>query len=171
MKTYNYLEVNPGKGIGFAFAYIALIVIILSFVFGGFLGLANAVNNFGSSKGLGFLVGIACIGPIFFLMRFIYPKINIDAKETSLIVRKKNQPDLQINYNEIYGLALNAQRLNTLTLYGKSNEILLHIQPFNNHQLMPELVKDVTANSNFKKSITKKKLLNTTYDMIFYQRS
>lgn len=171
MKTYQYLEVNAAKGIGFALAYIALIVIILSFVFGGFLGLANAVNNFGSSKGLGFLVGVVCILPIFFLMKFIYPKINISAGEDQLIINRKNKPDILVAYSSIDGIVLNAQRLNTLTIYGKANEIIFYIKPFNNHQLMPELVKDITAKSHFKKSITKKKMLNTTYDMVIYQRS
>lgn len=171
MKTYQYLEVSPAKGIGFAFAYIALVVIILSFVFGGFLGLVNAVNNFGSSKGLGFLVGIVCILPIFFLMKFIYPKIKITASDDQLIINRKNKPDISIAYSSIDAMVLNAQRLNTLTIYGKSNEIIFYIKPFNNHQVMPELVKNITAKSHFKKSVTKKKMLNTTYDMVVYQRS
>jgi len=171
MKTYNYLEVNQGKGVGFALAYVALIVVILSVVFGGFGGLADAVNNFGSSKVLGFLVGIVLILPIFFLIRLIYPKVSIHTSTTMLTIVKKNQPDLLIHYNEIYAVALNAQRLNTLTLYGKSNEVLFHIQPFNNHQLMPELVNEILKSNAFRKSVTQTRLLNTTYDMIVYQRS
>ncbi len=170
MKTYNYLEVNAGKGIGFALAYVALIVIILSFVFGGFLGLADAVNNFGSSKGLGFLVGFLCIAPIFFLMKFIYPKINLTTNDKYVLVNRKNQPDLVINYDQINAIALNAQRLNTLTIYGQSNEVLFHIQPFNNHHFMAELVKDITAKNSYKKSVTQKRMLNTNYDMVVYQR-
>ncbi|WP_231424654.1 hypothetical protein [Pedobacter sp. Leaf250] len=171
MKNYQYLEINPAKGIGFAIGYIAILVIILSFIFGGFLGLADAVNNFGSSKALGFLAGLVCLAPIFFLMKFIYPKININATENQLMITRKNQADLMLNYNEIYALALNAQRLNTLTIYGKSNEILFHIQPFSNHQIMPELVKTIIQGSTFRKTVTKRKLFNTTYDMIVYQRS
>lgn len=170
MKTYNYLEVNAAKGIGFALAYVALIVIILSFAFGGFLGLADAVNNIGSSKGLGFLVGIVCIAPIFFLMKFIYPKINISTNDTYLLVNRKNQSDLIINYDAINAIALNAQRLNTMTIYGKSNEVLFHIQPFTNHQLMPELVNVITAKNKYQKSVTQKRMLNTNYDMVVYQR-
>ncbi|RZK21475.1 MAG: hypothetical protein EOO86_00930 [Pedobacter sp.] len=170
MKNYTYLEVNAAKGIGFALAYVALIIIILSFAFGGFLGLADAVNNFGSSKGLGFLVGIVCIAPIFFLMKFIYPKINLTTNDKYLLVNRKNQPDLVINYDQINAIALNAQRLNTLTIYGQSNEVLFHIQPFNNHHLMAELVKDITAKNSYKKSVTQKRMLNTSYDMVVYQR-
>ena len=170
MKTYHYLEVNAAKGIVFALTYIALIVIILSFAFGGFSGLADAINNFGSSKGLGFLAGIICIAPIFFMLRFIYPKINISTNDTYLLVNRKNQTDSIISYDEINAIVLNANRLNTMTIYGKSKEILFHIQPFNNHHFMPELVKVITAKNSYQKTVTPKRMLNTAYDMVVYQQ-
>ena len=170
MNTYHYLEVNPGKGIAFALIYIILIVIILSFVFGGFLGLANAVNNFGSSKGLGFLIGIVCLAPIFFLMKFIYPKITISTNDTEIVVTRKNQPYKIIRFDEINGVVENQKRLNTLTIYDRNNEILFHLQPFNNHQIMQKITKEVIAKHEFKKAIIQKKLFNTSYNSTIYAR-
>jgi len=170
MKTYQYLEVNPGKGIAFALIYMVIVVLIASFVFGGFFELANAVDNFGSAKFVGFLTGIIVIAPVFLLIRLVYPKVHIVTDGSQLTISRKKQQDRIIPFTDIFIVALNAQRMNTLTLYGRSGEVLISILPFNNHPILKQIAEDIISGGTFQKTVESKKLFNTSYEAITYRR-
>ncbi|MCZ4243584.1 hypothetical protein [Pedobacter punctiformis] len=170
MKTYQYLEINPAKGILFALAYITIVVFAASLICGGFYKLADAVNNFGGTKIIGLFTGIVCLLPIFLLIKFLYPKIHISTHDNQLIISRKNHPDKLIGYNDITSIALNAERINTLTLYGTANEILFNIHPFNNPHILNQIAKDITSKSPFQKTTEQKNLFKESYDAIIYRR-
>ncbi len=171
MKTYQYSEINPVKGILFALAYLAVATVITLYISGGVDHLADTVNNFESIKGLGFLAGIIYIVPIFFLIKFIYPKVTISTDKNQLTITRKRQPGISIAYNDITSAVLKADKINTLTLYGKANEILFKVHPFNNPQILKEIVRDIITQGVFKQTMEQKKLFKETYEVISYKRS
>lgn len=170
MKTYQYNEINPAKGLLFALVYLAVAAAITLYISSGINHLADTVNNFGSTKGLGFLAGIIYIVPVFFLIRFIYPKVTISTDQNRLMITRKRQRGISIAYNDIISVALNADKINTLTLYGRANEILFKLHPFNNPNILKEIIIDITAKGEFKQTMEQKKLFKSTYEAITYKR-
>lgn len=171
MKTYHYSEINPVKGILFALVYLGVAAVVTLYISGGINQLADTLNRSGSAKGIGLLAGIIYILPVLFLIKFIYPKVLITTGENQLTVSRKRSQDISIAYNGITAIALNADKINTLTLYGKANEILLRVRPFNNPHILEEIIKDITAKGVFKQTVEQKKLFKATYEAVTYTRS
>lgn len=93
MNTFQFKSHNVKKGLIFGFGYLIVVFILCCLIFGGINGLADAVNNFGSAKGLGILVAVVVIGPLVILLQFINPKIEIQVDKNNLSIKQPRKED------------------------------------------------------------------------------
>lgn len=171
MQTYQYQEQNSTKSIIFIVIYFTVWIIGASFYFGGLLQLADAVDNVGSAKLAGFLVGILVILPFFAMMRLVYTKVNVEIEQNTIRFIKKGKETTTILYSEIGKMIVNAERMNTLHLYDKNGGLLWTILPMvNAKDLITEIPQIIAGSENFKIDTTSKKFFGTAYNTISYQR-
>lgn len=171
MKSYEYLEQNATKTTIFIILYLGVWIVGASLYFGGFGRLADAINNFGSAKGIGLLVGVLVIVPIFFIMRFVYAKVIVQIDQEKVVVRYKDNVRQTFDLSTIDSMVTNEKRPNTLHFYNQSKVLIFALVPIANQgEIIEEIPEYIATLIPFKRTSREQKFFTTTYRSYIYRR-
>lgn len=148
MKKFEYKQNDLKRGIPFAIIYFAVLLTICYIKFDGFLGMANAVDNIGNSKVIGFLIGLLALAPFIIILNLIMPKVTIEFLEDRLIITK-NKDQQVINYWEIAALQLNITNLNRLDFINNERQIQYYIHPQNKTEILNQVISELSKHITF----------------------
>jgi len=168
-KTLEFKQNDLKRNIPFAIIYCITVFVICYSYFGGLIGMANALNHLGSAKAAGLLVGLAILAPFFIILRLIMPKVKIDFFSEKIIITNK-QTKKEIAYQEIHAMQLNITNFNRLDILGQRNEILFHIQPQNQPEILAQIIGEIAKHVAFVKQQGSKKYFTTNVPTAIYVR-
>lgn len=170
MNTFQFKSHNVKKGLIFGFGYLIVVFILFCLIFGGINGLADAVNNFGSAKGLGILVAVVVIGPLVILLQFINPKIEIQVDKDKLSIKQPKKGDKVILLNVIDKMEINHSLVNQLQLFSKNGQLLTTIHPQNDMNVIFAIAEAIAQHSRFIQKKGNKKIFGNSVETISYSR-
>ncbi|RZJ82283.1 MAG: hypothetical protein EOO47_01180 [Flavobacterium sp.] len=169
MKTFEFKQNDLKRGVPFAIIYLGAVLTACYLYFGGFLGMANALENFKSGKALGLLVGLCVLGPFIVILTLLMPKVKVEVGSNAITI-SSNKNQKQISYTEIYALRLNMTNLNRLDILDQQNNVLTYIQPQNKPEFLAQIIKEVANHVVFTKQVGSKKYFTSTIETAFYIR-
>lgn len=170
MNTFQFKSHQVKKGLIFGFGYLIIVFMLFCLVFGGINGLADAVNNFGSAKGLGILVAVVVIGPLIILLQFINPKIEIQVDKEKLSIKQPKQEDKIILLNVIDKMEINHSLVNQLQLFDKNGQLLTTIHPQNDMNVIFAIADAVAQYGGFIQKKGNKKIFGNPVETVSYSR-
>ncbi|MGJ1224232.1 hypothetical protein [Sphingobacterium siyangense] len=170
MNTFQFKSHNVKKGLIFGFGYLIVVFILCCLIFGGINGLADAVNNFGSAKGLGILVAVVVIGPLLILLQFINPKIEIQVDKNNLSIKQPRKEDKIIPLEVIHSMEINRSLVNQLQLFDQNGKLLTTIHPQNDMNVIFSIANIIAQNGGFTQKKGTKKIFGNPVETISYFR-
>lgn len=170
MKTFDFKQNDLKRGIPFAIIYLLVVFAGCYLYFGGFLGMANALDSVGSGRGIGLIIGVVVLGPFIILLTVLMPKVKLELGANALTI-SSNKNQKQIAYDEIYALQLNMNKLNRLDIIGKQNNVLVHIQPQSQPQILSQIIAEINNHIAFTKQTGSKSYFGTSVETALYIRS
>ncbi len=170
MKTFQFKSHQVKKGLIFGFGYLIVVFILCCLIFGGINGLADAVNNFGSAKGLGILVAVIVIGPLIILLQFINPKIEIQVDKDKLSIKQPKKEDKVILLAVIDRMEINHALVNQLQLFDNNGQLLTSIHPQNDMNVIFAVADAIAQHGGFIQKKGNKKIFGNPVETISYSR-
>lgn len=168
MKRFQFKQYNVQKAVIVAVLYLLLVFSLAYFLLGGINGMSDKVNSMGSAKGAGFVVGIAVIAPLFVILRFLNPSVTVDIDDRKMTIRQKGKQDMMIHFNAIDRLELNVKNVNRLDIYDKQNNLLVHLQPNSQPQILQPIINDIVTATGFHAIRGSRKLMGNKIDTLLY---
>jgi len=169
MKTFEFKQNDLKRGVPFAIIYLFAVLMGCYFYFGGFLGMADALDNLGSGKMVGFIIGLAVLGPFFIILTALMPKVKVELGSGEITI-SSNKDQKLISYQEIYALRLNIAKLNRLDIMDRQNNVLAYIQPQNKPVVLAEIITELAHHVQFTKQTGSKKYFGTSIETALYIR-
>lgn len=170
IKKIEFKQNDLKRGIPLALIYFITVFTICYLVFGGIIGMADAVNNFGSAKGIGLLVGLGFLAPFFVLLHFVMPRNTLAFHPDKIAVYKNRKEETVIYYNNIAAMQLNVNNLNRLDIMDSQQNILYYIQPQNKPQVLQATIAEISKYIDLEKQRGTKKYFGKNVDTIIYSR-
>lgn len=169
MKTFEFKQNDLKRSVPIAIIYFVLVIVACYLKFGGLFGMANALDNFGSTKLAAIVVALAVLVPFIIILSVIMPKVKVELSSNNLTISDKNNQKV-IFYNEIFALQLNMSSLNRLDILGRQNDILGFIQPQNNPEILAQVISEISNHVMFTKQKGSKKYFNRSIETTLYSR-
>lgn len=170
MKTFQFKSHNVKKGLIFGFSYLIIVFIIFSVIYGGINGMADAVNNFGSAKALGFLVAILVIGPFVVILQLINPKIEVHIGSQHMLIKQKKKPDQEIPLEDIYSMKINHSLVNQLQIFDKQGQLIITIHPQQDMQIIYGIAAEIAQHTFFTQEKGSRKIFGNPIETMSYTR-
>lgn len=170
MEKIEFKQNDIKRGVPFAIGYLILAFGFCFFKFGGIIGMADAVDNLGSSKGAAFLIGLAILIPFFIILNVIMPKVSIELHSDKIIITSNKKQQNVINYNDVSKLQLHISNLNRLDIVDKQQNILYHIQPQNNPEILNKIISEISKHIDFTKQVGNKSYFGKNIEAVIYYR-
>jgi hypothetical protein len=171
MKTFTFENINKAsiiKGLIIAAVYLGTVFGICYIIFGGITGMADKVNNFGSAKAAGLIIGVIVLLPFFIILQFIHPKITVEIDSEKIINKMKGKPDEIIQLSSIDKMELNVRKINKLDIYDDKGNLITYFNPAKHPTVLEQIISEIVSHKEYeKKSKTEnyfgKSLERTTY--------
>ena len=170
MKKIEFKQNDLKRGVPFAIIYLVAVFLGCYFYFGGMIGMADAVNNFGSAKGIGLLVGLVVLAPFLIILNFLMPKILIELDSEKIRIFKNKKEQNTIYYSEISKLQLNVSNINRLDFLDANNNVLFHVQPQNNSEVLNEIISEINKHIVMTKQVGTKSYFGKNIDTVVFIR-
>lgn len=170
MKAFQFKSHNVKKGLIFGFVYLIIVFVIFSVIYGGINGMADAANNFGSAKGLGFLVAIIVIGPLVVILQLINPKIEVLIDQEHIVIRQRKKKDQQVLLKDIHEMTINQSLVNQLQVFGPEGQLLVKIHPQHDTQIIYQIANEIAGHNSFRKEKGTKKIFGNPVETVTYTR-
>ncbi|WP_129021955.1 hypothetical protein [Edaphocola flava] len=170
LKKIEFKQNDLKRGIPLAVIYFVAVFTICYLIFGGIIGMADAVNNFGSAKGVGLLVGLGFLAPFFVLRHFVMPKNTIEFYPDKITIYKNKKEETVIYYSNIAAMQLNVSNMNQLDIMDGQQNILYHIQPQNKLQVLEETVSEISKYIDLQKQKGSKRYFGKSIETCTYIR-
>lgn len=170
MKTLQFKSHNVKKGLIFGFSYLIIVFTIFSLIYGGINRMADAVNDFGSAKGLGFLVAIIVIGPFVVILQIINPKIEVHIDSQHILIKQKRKPDQDILLEDIYSMKINHSLVNQLQLFDRQGQLIITIHPQQDMQIIYGIAAEIAQQRSFVQQKGSKKIFGNPIETMSYTR-
>lgn len=170
MKTFQFKSHNVKKGLIFGFSYLIIVFIIFSLIYGGINGMADAVNNFGSAKALGFLVAILVIGPFVVILQLINPKIEVHIGSQHMLIKQKKKPDQEIPLEDIYSMKINHSLVNQLQIFDQQGQLIITIHPQQDMQIIYGIAAEIAQHTFFTQEKGSRKIFGNPIETMSYTR-
>lgn len=167
MKIFEFKQNDLKRGVPFAVIYLTAVVLGCYFYFGGFLGMANALEGFKSGKALGLLVGLCVLGPFIVILTMLMPKVKVEVSSNAITI-SSNKDQKHFTYTEIYALRLNMTNLNRLDILDQHNQVLAHIQPQSKPEVLNQIIAELANQMAFTKQTGSKSYFGTTVETALY---
>lgn len=170
MKAFQFKSHNVKKGLIFGFVYLIIVFVIFSVIYGGINGMADAANNFGSAKGLGFLVAIIVIGPLVVILQLINPKIEVLIDQEQIVIRQRKKMDQQVLLKDIHEMTINQSLVNQLQVFGPGGQPLVKIHPQHDTQIIYQIANEIAGHNSFRQEKGTKKIFGNPVETVTYTR-
>ncbi|WP_343565822.1 hypothetical protein [Sphingobacterium sp.] len=170
MKIFQFKSHNVKKGLIFGFSYLIIVFIIFSLIYGGINGMADAVNNFGSAKLLGFLVAIIVIGPFVIILQLINPKIEVYIDSQHMLIKQKKKPDQDIPLDDIYNMKINHALVNQLQIFDQQGQLIITIHPQQDMQIIYGIAAEIAQHRSFTQEKGSRKIFGNPIETMSYTR-
>jgi hypothetical protein len=168
VKTYNFRQ-NPGaKAVIFTIIYFGAVFAVCYFVFGGFNGMADKVNNLGA-KAAGLIVGFAFLMPFILLLQYVSPKIKVELAQDYLSIKTGNKQQ-NVSFTDIGTMILNDKKINTLKLLDRSGNLISNMSCQSSPNALLEIATEISK-SGFNKEISTLNFFGKDFDRITYKKS
>lgn len=168
MKKIQFKQNDLKRGIPFATIYLSLVFTVCYVKFGGMLGMADAVDNIGSAKGAGILIGLAVLAPFFIILMLLMPKISVEIFQDKVTITKGKKNPKVMFYNELSRLQVNVTNLNQLEFIGNNNSILCQIQPQNKPEAIGEIISEISKHVELTKQTGSKNYFGKSFETTTY---
>lgn len=169
MKTFQFKLNDKKKGVILAITYLAVAFTICYFLFGGITGMVDKVNSFGSAKAAGLIVGIIILGPFFILLRLVQPKVSVDIDTQKMTVAQTGKELLVVPLSAIDRMELNTANFNTLRIYDKQNNLLVHLQAAQHVNPLKQIIEEL-SNDGFVKNKGSRTFFNAEIETLISKR-
>lgn len=170
IKKIEFKQNDLKRGIPFALIYFITMYTICYWVFGGTSGMADAVNNFGSAKGVGLLVGLIVLAPFLVLLQFVMPKNTLEFHPDKIVIYKNKKAKTAIYYHSIAALQLNISNLNRLDIIDSQQNIQYYIQPQNKPQVLQAIISEISKYIDLERQQGTKRYFGKKMDTSIYNR-
>lgn len=169
MKTFQFKKNDKKRGAILAIAYLVIVFMICYFLFGGINGMADKVNSFGSAKAAGLIIGIIVLLPFFVLLRLIQPMVSVNIDTQKMTVAQKGKEVIVVPIGTIDKMELNVTNFNTLNIYDKLNNLLVHLQVPQQSNTLKQIA-DELSSSGFEKNKGSRRYFNTEIETLICKR-
>ena len=163
-----YKQNDLKRGIPLAIIYFITVFLICYFIFGGISGMADAVNNFGSARGIGLLVGLGFLAPFFVLSYMAMPKMKIELHPDKMVIFKNKLEPVIIPYNNISQLQFNVRNINRLDILDRNNNIVFYLQPQHKVEVLQQTISAIAQHKGFIKQTGQKRYFGRNIQTIIY---
>lgn len=170
MKTFEFKQHDPKKNIPVAVVYILIVFLTGYFWLGGIDGMAATVNNSGSAKGIGLLVGVLIIGPFILLLQVMNRKVRVTIDGQMIRVTQKTKDEKIVPLHLIDSMTINIAGINKMAICDEQHTVLLTFHPSNAPSLLMQIAEAVNAHLRFTKEKGTKKFMGTAIDTLTYKR-
>ncbi len=168
MKTFQFKQHSTARAVIIAVVYLLIVSAIAYIWLGGINGMADKVNSIGSAKGTGFIIGIIVLAPLFVLLRFLQPDVNVDIYTLKITIRQKGKQDLMIHFNAINSIELHTKKINRLDIYDKQNNLLGYLHPTSNSEIIQPIIKEIVTATGFRTHKKPIKMMGRNMEAIIY---
>lgn len=148
--------------------YLSIVFTIFNIVFGGTLGMADAINSVESLKFIVFILAIIVLLPFFIILQFIHPKITVEIDSSSISSTVKNIPTKTLSLSSVYKITLNVSKINKLDIYDSTNTIVMSFEPHNKIIVLQEIIEELKRYKEFSKSTKIEKFFGSPVEKITY---
>lgn len=142
-KRFEFKQNDLKRGVPFAIVYLVAVFIFCYVKFDGILGMANAVDNIGSAKAAGFLIGLAVLAPFFILLTMLMPKITVEIFEDKLIILNGKKGNKIMYFSDISKIQLHVSNLNQMDFIDKRGSVFIKIQPQNKPEILDGIIAEM----------------------------
>lgn len=170
MKTVHFKQHNTKMAIGVAVVYLIIVFSVAYFGFGGINGMAEKVNHIGSPKGVGLIVGIVVLAPLFILLQFLHPNLTVGMDAQKLMIQQKGKQDMIIHFNAIDRIELNTKTLNRLDIYDKQNNLLNYLHPSNKPEILQLIIREIVHATGFGTIKSSRKIMGRNIETLIYSK-
>ena len=170
MKKFEFKQNDLKRGIPFAIIYLLSVFIFCYIKFDGILGMADAVNNFGSAKGVGLLIGLGVIGPFIILLAVIMPKVSVEISDDKLLFHKGKKDNKIMYLEDIAKIQINVDKLNQMEIFGRDGAVFIAIQPQHKPEILKEIISEISKHVAFSKQTSNRNYFGQNIETSVYTR-
>jgi len=169
-KRFEFKQNDLKRGVPFAIIYLVSVFIFCYIKFDGILGVADAVNNIGSAKGAGLLIGLGVIGPFVILLAVIMPKISVELFDDKLLFLKGKRENKIMYFEDIAKIQINVDKLNQMDFFGKDGSVFIKIQPQHKPEILKEIIFEISKHVAFSKQTSNRNYFGQNIETSIYTR-
>lgn len=150
-KRFEFKQNDLKRGVPFAIIYMVAVFIFCYIKFGGIFGMADAVDNIGSAKASGFLIGLAVLAPFFIILTMLMPKVAVEVFDDKLIILKGKKENKILYFNDISKIQINVSNLNQMDFIDQHGNVFTKIQPQNKPEILEGIITEIAKQAKMTK--------------------
>lgn len=155
-KRFEFKQNDLKRGVPFAIVYLLSVFIFCYIKFGGIFGMAEAVDNIGSAKASGFLIGLAVLAPFFIILTILMPKIAVEIFDDKLVFFDGKKENKTISFNDISKIQVNVSNLNQMDFIDYQGNVFIKIQPQNKPEILEGIINEIANHAKMTKQVGSK---------------
>lgn len=167
-KRFEFKQNDLKRGVPFAIIYMVAVFIFCYIKFGGIFGMADAVDNIGSAKASGFLIGLAVLAPFFIILTMLMPKIAVEVFDDKLVFFNNKKENKTISFNDISKIQINVSNLNQMDFIDLHGSVFNKIQPQNKPEILKGIITEIRKQSKMTKQVGTKNYFGKNIETITY---
>ena len=152
-KRFEFKQNDLKRGVPFAIIYMIAVFIFCYIKFGGIFGMADAVDNIGSAKASGFLIGLAVLAPFFIILTMLMPKIAVEVFDDRLVFFNNKKENKTISFNDISKIQINVSNLNQMDFFDLHGSVFIKIQPQNKPEILKGIITEIGKQAKMTKQV------------------
>ena len=167
-KRFEFKQNDLKRGVPFAIIYMVAVFIFCYIKFGGIFGMADAVDNIGSAKASGFLIGLAVLAPFFIILTMLMPKIAVEVFDDKLVFFNNKKENKTISFNDISKIQINVSNLNQMDFFDLNGSVFIKIQPQNKPEILKGIITEIGKQAKMTKQVGTKNYFGKNIETITY---
>lgn len=167
-KRFEFKQNDLKRGVPFAIIYMVAVFIFCYIKFGGIFGMADAVDNIGSAKASGFLIGLAVLAPFFIILTMLMPKIAVEVFDDKLVFFDNKKENKTISFNDISKIQINVSNLNQMDFFDLHGSVFIKIQPQNKPEILEGIITEIGKQAKMTKQVGTKNYFGKNIETITY---
>lgn len=167
-KRFEFKQNDLKRGVPFAIIYMVAVFIFCYIKFGGIFGMADAVDNIGSAKASGFLIGLAVLAPFFIILTILMPKIAVEVFDDRLVFFNNKKENKTISFNDISKIQINVSNLNQMDFFDLHGSMFIKIQPQNKPEILKGIITEIGKQAKMTKQVGTKNYFGKNIETITY---
>ena len=167
-KRFEFKQNDLKRGVPFAIIYMVAVFIFCYIKFGGIFGMADAVDNIGSAKASGFIIGLAVLAPFFIILTMLMPKVAVEVFDDKLVFFNSKKESKTISFNDISKIQINVSNLNQMDFVDLHGSVFIKIQPQNKPEILKGIITEIGKQAKMTKQVGTKNYFGKNIETITY---